>query len=260
MVFEGLVIHKVPYKERDLIVKLILRNGLMGSFYIYGGQGGGKHHKPSQFDLGSMMKIMVKDQKSHKVDSSDLMIAQEYSRIWEAQHMRHNIQAYYLACLYFEIVQKFIQPFQIKDSDFITDDNEGIFSVVSNALFYMNDALEKKQFQAEQHLNLYMVKLLFHLGIMPATDHCSYCNADLMESLGVTFLPANGQFACLNCVTAENEKGLWLRMKKGYQTPYRDYMELAGTSFREADKLIQYFCHQFHLRPVELKTYSLLLR
>jgi recombinational DNA repair protein (RecF pathway) len=45
MVFEGIVIHKVSYKERDLIVKLIMRNGTVGSFYIYGGKVGGKHHK-----------------------------------------------------------------------------------------------------------------------------------------------------------------------------------------------------------------------
>lgn len=260
MVFEGLVIHKVPYKDRDLIVKLILRNGAVGSFYVYGGQGGGKHHKPTIFEAGSMVKIMIREQKSHRVDGAELMVASETQRIWEPQLVRHNIQAFYLICLYFEILQKFAMPFQAGASDYENQEHEGIFSVISNALFYLNDSLSKNQFEASQHLNLFMIKLLFHLGIMPDTDRCSYCSTNLMEVSGVTFLPDNGQFSCLQCVNAENEKGFLLRIKKGYQTRYQDYLELTGASFQEADKLIQFFCHHFHLRPVELKTYKLLLQ
>lgn len=259
MVFEGLVIHRVPYKERDLIVKLLLRNGLVGSFYIYGGQGGGKNHKPSIFELGSMMKIMIKDQKT-KIDSSDLMISAEHSRIWEPQSIRHDIRAFYLVCLYFELIQKFSIPFQHGTSDYQNQDHEGIFSVVSNALFYIEDSLQKKQFEAHQHLTLFMVKLLFHLGIMPDTDSCSYCSAELLETPAVTFLPANGQFACQNCSQGDNEKGFLLRIKKGYQTRYQEYADFLGTNFPECDKLIQYFCHQFHLRPVELRSYGLLFK
>ncbi|WP_408097926.1 DNA repair protein RecO [Peredibacter sp. HCB2-198] len=259
LVFEGLVIHRVPYKERDLIVKLLLRNGMVGSFYIYGGQGGGKSHKPSIFELGSMMRIMIKDQKT-KIDSSDLMISAEHSRIWEPQSVRHDIRAFYLVCLYFELISKFSITFQPGTSDYQNLDHEGVFSVVSNALFYIEDALVKKQFEAGQHLTLFMVKLLFHLGIMPDTDNCSYCQADLLEIPGVVFMPANGQFACQNCAQGENERGFLLRIKKGYQTRYQEYAGFLGTNFSECDKLIQYFCHQYHLRPVELRSYSLLFK
>jgi len=260
MVFEGIVIHKVPYKERDLIVKLMMRNGTMGSFYVYGGQGGGKHHKPTIFELGSMVRIMIRDQKSSRIDGNELMIAGETQRLWEPQSIRHNIQAFYLICLFFEILQKFSMNFQVGTSEYENSEHEGIFSVVSNALFHLNDALMKDQFVAHQHMTLFMVKLLFHLGIMPDTDHCSYCGTDLMEAPGVSFLPANGQFACTKCVTAENEKGFLLRIKKCYQTKYPDYLDLKGTNFQEADKLIHFFCHNFQLRPVELKAYGLLLR
>jgi DNA repair protein RecO len=259
MVFEGIVVHKVPYKERDLIVKLLLRNGLVGSFYIYGGQGGGKNHKPTIFEIGSMVKIMIKDQRT-KIDSSDLMISAEHQRVWEPQSIRHDIKAFYLVCLYFELIQKFSIPFQQGTSEYENNDHEGIFSVVSNALFYMEDSLVKKQFNAHQHLTLFMVKLLFHLGIMPDTDNCSYCQADLMENESVVFLAANGQFACLQCSPGYNEKGFLLRIKKGYQTKYQDYADFLGTNFSECDKLIQYFCHQYHLRPLELKSYGLLFK
>ena len=260
MVFEGLVIQKVPYKERDLIVKLLLRNGHMGSFYVYGGQGGGKHHKPTIYELGSMMKIMIREQKNHRIDGAELMIVGEGQRTWEAQVIRHDVQAFYLMCLYFEIIQKFAMPYHFTTGEYENDEHEGIFSVASNALFNLNDSVEKKQFKSEQHFTLFMIKLLFHLGIMPDTERCGYCSSSLADSKGVSFIPANGQFACLQCVTAEDDRGFWLRIKKGYQTKYQDYLELTDTKFLEADKLLQYFCHQFHLRPVELKSYSLLFK
>ena len=260
MVFEGIVIHKVSYNERDLIVKLIMRNGTVGSFYVYGGQGGGKHHKPTIFELGSMIRIQIREQRGNKIDGNELMVAAESQRLWEPQRIRHNIHAYYLICLYFEILQKFSMNFQIDQSDYSSTEHEGIFSVISNALFHLNDSLVKNNFLAHQHLSLFMIKLLFHIGIMPDTDYCSYCGDSLMESSGVTFLPADGNFACTQCVSAENEKGFLLRMKKGYQTKYQDYAELVGTNFQEADKLINFFCHHFHLRPVELKAYGLLMR
>ncbi len=133
MVFEGIVIHKVPYKERDLIVKLMLRNGTLGSFYIYGGQGGGKHHKPTIFELGSMVKIFIREQKSSRVEGQELMIAGESQRLREPTHVRHNIQAYYLICLYFEIIQKFSIQFQLGTSENENNEHEGIFSVLRNA-------------------------------------------------------------------------------------------------------------------------------
>ena len=254
-----IVVHKVPYKERDLIVKLLLRNGLVGSFYIYGGQGGGKNHKPTIFEIGSMVKVMIKEQRA-KIDSSDLMISAEHQRVWEPQSIRHDIKAFYLVCMYFELIQKFSISFQRGTSDYENNDRDGVFSVVSNALFYMEDSLVKKQFNAHQHLTLFMVKLLFHLGIMPDTDNCSFCQTDLIENESVVFLAANGQFACHQCSQGENEKGFLLRIKKGYQTKYQDYAAFNGTNFSECDKLIQYFCHQYHLRPVELKSYGLLFK
>lgn len=106
MVFEGLLINKTAYKERDLIVKLLLRSGNIGSFYVYGGQGGGKKQKPTLFELGAMLKVDIKERKSSKIDGSDLMVVSESARLWAPQNVRYNIQAFYLTCLYFEIFQK----------------------------------------------------------------------------------------------------------------------------------------------------------
>lgn len=261
MVFEGLVINKVPFKERDLIVKLILRNGQLGSFYIYGGQGGGKHHKPTIYELGSLIRVMIRENKKGHVEGAELMVAQESHRLWEPNFIRHDVQAYYLSCLYYEILQKFTVSFRPgPESEKVDIQGEGIFSVISNALFHLNDALEKKNFIPHQHLTLFLIKILFHLGIMPNTELCSYCSAELLKAESVSFIPAEGQFACGICLQGENERGFLVRVRKGYQTNFKDYQELLGTNFPEADRLLQYVCHQFQQRPVELKAYSLLFR
>lgn len=260
MLFEGLLINKIPYKERDLIVKILLRNGLMASFYIYGGQGGGKHHKPTLFEPGSMMKILIKDSKAKSQDGSELMIAAEYQRLWDPKLIRHDVRAYYLMCLYFEMLMKLTQPYHPRESDPDHIEAEGIFSVSSNALFYLDESLGKKDFEASQQLSLFMVKLLFHLGIMPDTEHCGLCGTSLLESTGVSFQPVQGNFSCNTCIPGENEKGFLLRIKKSYQTRFQEYAELQGTNLHESDKLIHYFCHQFHLRPVDLRAYSLLFK
>jgi hypothetical protein len=260
MVFEGLVIHRTPYKERDLIAKLILRNGLVGSFYIYGGQGGGKHSKPSVFEPGTMMRIHQRDQRARSFEGSELIIAGEHSRLWGPEHIRHDVRAFYLSCLYFEVVRKFSSAFQLGESDYQEASHQGIFSVLSNAIFYLDESLAKGTTDLPAHLLLFLVKLLYHLGITPETDSCGLCGSELAPKLGPSFIPAAGHFGCRSCVTGEDHGAFRLRIKQGYQTRYQDHHHLQGTNFREADMLLHYLCHQFQTKPIELKSYGLLFK
>lgn len=257
MVFEGIVIGKTPYKERDLIVKVLLRSGFMASFYVYGGQGGGKHHKPSLFEFGSMMRIHIKDQGSRGVEVKELMTVSEYERIWEPTAIRHDIKAFYLSCLYYEIILKFVVSYHPEHGE-LDQEHEGIFVVLSNALFYLEKSLNAKTFEPTQHLHLFLVKLLYHLGIMPDLDYCVYCGEDLLETTGVHFLVSEGQFSCLNCVSENNDIGFFLRIKKAYQTKYQNMHEVHGTNAQETEKLLNYFCHHFHVKMVDLKSYKLI--
>lgn len=257
MVFEGIVIGKTPYKERDLIVKVLLRSGFIASFYVYGGQGGGKHHKPSLFEFGCMMRIHTKDQGSRGVEKSELLMVSEYERIWEPNNIRHNVKAFYLSCLYYEIILKFVVSYHPEHGE-VDHEHEGIFSVLSNALFYLDKSLAEKEFWAHQHLHLFLVKLLYHLGIMPDVDYCVYCAQDLLTSEGAHFLIAQGQFSCLSCVQESNDIGFLLRIKKAYQTKYQNMDEVHGTNQLETEKLLSFFCHHFQVKMVELKSYQLI--
>ncbi len=259
MVVEGIVISKIPYKERDLIVKLILRNGLAGSFYIYGGQGGGKHQKPSQFDVGLMMRIKIKKSQSYRHGNSDLMMVEESSVIWSPQKIRYNVEAFYLMCFFFELIQKFALNFD-QNETFEDNEHDGIFSVVSNALFFMDQALCKNDFNFEQHALIFFVKILFHLGIIPNLESCSFCSKDLEKFSRVSLIFQSGQFACSECSPGENDRHLLAKLKIVYQTKYQDYSKVIGASGGDIDKLMKYFCHHFNLRPMELKSYSMLFK
>ena len=154
MHFEGIVVHRIPYKDRDLIVKLLLRSGQLGSFYIYGGQGGGKYHRPTIFESGSLIKLFTRNQKT-RIDSSDIMISAEQQRLWFPQFVRHDVKAFYLMTLYLELVQKVSVSYRPGESDPSNSDHAGLFSVVSNALYYLEDALAEKVFIPHQQLTLF---------------------------------------------------------------------------------------------------------
>ena len=258
MEFEGIITAKVPYKERDLIVKALLRNGLSGSFYVYGGQGGGKKQKPSLLELGHMIKFQVKNHR-HKVEGAELMITENHHTVWTPKNIRFNVHAFYLMCLYFELLQKAAIPFHPTDHEF-SDEHVGVFNVTSNALFYIDQSLAEENFKPAKHLWFFLVKLLFHLGIMPEGQNCAYCGVSLNDVQVLSFIPNEGHFACGNCFHGENHLSLWQRWLLSYQTSFKDINEFPDVSFQECDKLIQYFCHHFHLKQVELSSYRLLFK
>jgi DNA repair protein RecO len=259
MVLEGIVVSKIPYKERDLIVKLILRNGMLGSFYVYGGQGGGKNNKPLVFDVGVMMRVQTKDSHSYRKDQTDLMMVQEHKTLWTPKSIRHDIQAFYLMCFFFELVQKFGVQFRQEDGE-ETVGYDGFFSVVSNALFYMDEAVFQKKFEFEQHALLFLVKSLYYLGIMPDFEHCSFCHLELDNFSKVSLVIEQGQFSCSQCHEGDNDKNLLKKMKLVYQTKFQDYEKVFGASVTEVDKLIKYFSHHYNLRPIDFKSYELLFK
>jgi recombinational DNA repair protein (RecF pathway) len=165
-----------------------------------------------------------------------------------------------LHILYLEILMKLAQSFHPTESDASLSDSDGIFSVASNAIFYLDQSLEAQSFEPSQQLSLFLVKLLFHLGIMPNLDSCGLCGVNLDDAQAMSFQAGQGHFTCGQCSPGNNERGFMFRMRMSYQTKFQDYQELKDTSPGECDKLIQYFCHQFHLKPIALKSYSLLFK
>jgi len=267
MNFEGLIIHKAAYKDRDLICKLLLRSGKTLSFYFYGGRGGGKKAKGSFLELGHMIKVTTKD--GAKKNISDIHIASEYNLIWDSGLIRKNHVAYYYICFMFEIIQKITVD---EDIDHPSKDFEGIFKVASNLLFYLDQDLKEKKFDLKKYIFSLLSKILFELGTLPNLHHCGHCEIDLNKVEMARFEPHDGHFTCLDCLQAKDETISGnlayideLRTNIKLKNDILSYLaaqikELASLNTidsKENESLFNYLCYQFGFNSIHFKAWEM---
>lgn len=236
MKVEGIIIHKTPYKDRDLICNLLLRSGKKISVYFYGGRGGGKSSKGSILELGYMVSIELNPKKK-KLDT-ELLMAKEYSLLWSGQSIRKEYQAFYLSMFYLEFIAKVAVEDELEGHS--DDHHEGLFNVLSNALFFLNNSLEENQFSLQNQLFFFFSKLSVQLGISIDIDLCMFCAVELKKNLCL-FDPQNGGFICRDCASKSDEflsEDNLLRLEyqsstklrdvlsKVYRIPYKQYCEI----------------------------------
>lgn len=267
---EGIIIKKTPTKARDMICNILLRTGRVLTVYCYGGQGGGKHHKGTILELGHMIRIQVTPNK--KYITASLASSRDWSLIWESDFIRKNINAFYYMCFLFEIVAKISLPHELDDDDQVVD-HEGVFNVLSNALFYLDDNLQKTvEVDIRNHLALFMVKLFGQVGIIPDTEHCAYCHTDI-KKVGAVFETGQGGFACVDCLSKKGEylagNDLMIRQIQDSSNiknmilavsslAYKDYQRIENSSWEMNSMLFNHLCYQFHFGPSDFKSKSTL--
>lgn len=270
MLIEGIVINKTPVKARDLIAKLLLRNGKVLSVYFYGGQGGGKQQKGSLVELGHMLKIVLAPRKKHL--DSQLAVAKEWSLGWDSDLIRKDVLAFYYMCFIFELIAKIAITQELSELDHDHKEYEGIFNVVSNALFYADKALALKQLSISDHVFIFVSKLIYQLGIVPSLANCIYCNISL-DSLPAVFEPQQGGMACGECLRHKdqsnienkllqmefsNSAGLTRQMQLALELPYHQYFQITDTEKGMIHCLFNHLCYQFQFSPQDFKTRSML--
>ena len=268
---EGIILNKTPYKERDLICHLLLRTGKKMTIYFYGGRGGGKSHKGSILEVGFMLAIELGRKK--KSIESDMFTAKEYRLLWRSDQIRQNYQAFYLESFFLEYVNK-IAIDEYDDDDHQTDEHAGLFNVLSNALFYLDESLSKNNFESKNHLFIFLAKLSAQLGIVPAVDHCIFCDHLLSETELCLFDPHNGGFSCVECASQRNEflsenhqlrqdyqnsQRLRSKMKQVFIRPYKEYGELQGIENGQNIAEFNFINYQFGFRPDNFRSWKLLI-
>lgn len=266
MTFEGIIIFKTPYKERDSILQLLLRNGRTVSVYVYGGQGGGKKNKGSIIELGHMVRIVSKPEKKTYVQK--MLTAKEVSLLWDARFIRKNIDAFYLMCFFFEITKHVALPCELGEVEEHGDQFVGIFSTLSNALFYLNESIKEESFELYQHLNIFFTKLIHHLGILPQLEHCHFCFKSLSGNQYL-FEHKEGSFVCLDCVSQKDvyfsndrEQVRLIHtsasIKNSFESvlnnTYKDWKNMASPGKEASFEVYSYFCFHFNLGPKDLKS------
>ncbi|OFZ77138.1 MAG: hypothetical protein A2451_14415 [Bdellovibrionales bacterium RIFOXYC2_FULL_39_8] len=259
---DGIIISKYPYRERDLIVRLLLRNGKKASVIFYGGKGGGSKKKSSILELGFLVEVEL--QKSR--EDSEIFTAKEWVLKWHHDNIRNNYQAYCLLCFFSEISERLALEAQFKnyESEISSSDKEaGPFRVLSNALVYLEKSLSAREqnalFLPYGQILIFITKLAVEMGVFPASDTCTLCGGDL-EAIGPKILSAeHGGYQCGRCTDIGQDSGdeaIYQAMMRIARTPYQAILPLplGAVDLSMAKKVLHYVCYQFNIIPETLKT------
>jgi DNA repair protein RecO len=262
---EGLLINKVIYRERDIIGHLLLRNGEKVSLLFFGGRGGGAKSKPSLLELGYLLKIELK--KNSKKEEG-MYIAQEWQTIWTHEKIRYEYKAYSLMTFFLELTNRISQNSNLEEQTHF--EQEGVFRVLSNSLFYLEKSLNENQFNPLTHLVLFLCKLTFEMGITPDPFECTFCGIELDQNNLFSFEMQEGGFCCRGCLNKDQIKSnmvdmavgqdlnFWMSLRTVWNLKYQDYQSFNLTDRAVSDKLYHYFCFQFQIDPSSLKSFALL--
>ncbi len=269
MNLEGILIHKTPYKDRDIIAKLLLRSGKVVNLYFYGGRGGGKHSKGSILELGYMLKVTLAPRR--KAIEQEIHIAKEWKLIWDAGNLRNDFHGFYYLSFLFELAGKIALEHDPKDLE--NEEHKGIFNIISNSVFYLDKSIAEKKFNLFCQSFLMLTKLNFQLGILPDYNNCQFCQIDLDDIDLIKFDPQNGGFTCRECLLREDEsihqnKALFNELKSSVEfkealklvmhIKFSEYDKLQSISRGQTEALFKYFCYQFNFQPSDFKTWAVL--
>ena len=259
---EGLVLFRTPFKEKDLICRVLLRNGQKISVLFYGGRSA-RRGKAPLLELGMMNEIQLSQSKRN----SDLYGAKETKRIWSHDLIRENYKAYYLLCFQLEVIDKVSVECNLhQNEDYENSEYEGIFTIMSNALFYLEKSLKDRKFKKFSLLGIFLVKILKEQGIYPQMNDCVITGKDLAsEQSALIMINDQGGFAFKNAgleqqeFSHQNDRTLYLFLKNAQSIPYSNFQQLDEYENQFClQRLFQYFCFQMNFEVAKFKTYQVL--
>lgn len=259
---EGLLISKIPYQERHIIAKILLRNGKQVSVLFFGGAGGGKKQKSSILELGFMLKIELAASKS----TNELYHAKEWDLIWSHQKIRLNHQAFYVMCFYLELVGKISPHDHLHDytqNEFdgqLMQEFVGLFRVASNGLVHLEKTLEAGLATFESETTLFLGKLLIELGLFPHRTECAICGIELKNVKELFLMPQQGGFVCSTCHKGDqmSQRSLWELMNEMTLKKYSEIENLGMAQKHYPKILLQFLSFQLHLDEKSFKSFAMI--
>lgn len=247
---QSLVLSKTPYGERHLICDLLYQNGTRKKAIFYGGRGGGKSSKPSKLELGHRLQ----HPKVTREKEGGLVSLSEWELTWNHNHIAGNHRAYFLLSFVCELLRS------ISD-DYGEQSEDKLYNLLSNAVFFMEEDLVAKKFDANVHLGLFLVKLTYYSGIFPNLETCHFCGSALSLQNVEGFLANEGSFSCqCDSVTTreiiDGQKVLYSLYQLYGATTYRNRTQLTPVASNALKMALRYFLGQFHLSQESLKSYK----
>jgi DNA repair protein RecO len=256
----GIILKTVPYKERDLIVQVLLEDGHIVSFYAFGGRGGGKKIKPTILEIGNAINFEIENNQNGR--STDLNMAREWSLRWSSKEIKKNFMAFSLMCLCFELILK-IMP-QSKLTLDQLDEHTGIFAAISNFLFQLDQSVVQKK----DNFSLFsftLGKLIAHLGIKPDLLSCVVCGEELRPSQNLLFAGHQGGFICHHCLSG-NEPAFEIQdsimiykiLSQSFELKFSEWESLNRVDKNAMRKLLSFLAENFQFDLKEINSLSLI--
>lgn len=169
----------------------------------------------------------------------------------------------FLMCLYLEMVMKTAVSFNPQDQHSHSQEHAGLFAVLSNALFHLDQALAEQNFHWRSHLLLFLSKFLHHLGVMPDESSCVFCGNALEGDVIAPLVQEQGGFACQDCVREANistHNPLPVRplLARAVRTSFKDWRDIPEVPAPVNVQLMQFWSYHLHVKLPELASYRLL--
>ena len=262
MTLEGIVIQIIPQKERDLIARLLLREGTVVSVYVFGGMGGGKNSKPRIFEPGSLLRVEVREARTGRVGGDGLLTASESSVLWQPAHMRHQPVAFALTCLYLELTLKSALPHE-GTNPVAAREHAGLFTVLSNGLFYLDEAAGAKELHWPTHLALFLSKFLLHLGLVPDENSCVYCGCELAQEASAPLVIEQGGFSCSACyresgAPPQAELPVRAGLSQALRLKFSEWRKIQQLPRDATHELLRFWSYHFQVQLADVSSYRLL--
>jgi recombinational DNA repair protein (RecF pathway) len=262
---EGILINKFPYKEKNYIGHLLLRNGMKTSVIFYGAQGGGKKHKSSILQLGYLFKVNL---SLTKKGSFELLNSKEYQEKWFHKHISDDPKAFYLLCFYCEFIEKFAAvAHEAGDLEESFDLHQGVFRLLSNAIFNLEKVISEKRYHHELELFTFLTKALVEFGIFPRTEMCAISGEKIDGSMPIALKADAGAFALMSMMSMEDQRradprhGLVERkaLLDISSHKYGEIQNFEGVDLECCRDILEYICYQQHIHLKDFKTLAMIL-
>jgi recombinational DNA repair protein (RecF pathway) len=270
-VLEGIVLHAYPQGENHLIAPILLRSGKRLATLFYNGKGGKNFMNQSKRGSGKIFSPPIGLGQFLQMEltfssRTSLAHTSQWNPQFYPQNIRHNVEAFSWHSLMSEILLKLSPEFSLSDHQELKDpykqNNEfsGLFRVLSNGIFYLDEALKDKKFHLQSHITLFLGKLVWELGFAPKLDSCIKCLTSFREIPPQKLFHKEGGFLCQNCHIGilgsqfNTDLEVFRIIQQSMHTPYKLYDTLPPPSTKATETLFHYFCFQGGIDSARFKS------
>lgn len=260
--YEGIILNKTPFKERHLVSRVLLKNGKKISVNFLGGQGGGKKMKSSVVQLGHGIRFSL----TGKLKEGDqLNLCKDFKPLWSPQKIRDNHRAFYLMCFFLEFLDKISLTEDLQSRtrlQQINFEDLGLYNVLSNSLFFMDEALQSGEFNSHKFLSIFFAKLVFQLGLTPNLEIEYFSEIPLVKVPCIQLSFENGAFIDGDKVEVQermDHKDVWEFLKACWNFKFKDHKNIPEIDANVPNVLLSYLFFQLGFSKSDFRSLELVL-